>query len=132
MTRRSIAAIFVAAAFLVGSVFGWVFQRSRSERLNAAVVVVNEVGAAGLCADALQAIEDGKTATLQKLLEQRMTSAVNYATERVGDASPVGFPVPNLVEGLNRARRYAVAKGMPDLIDKCDRLLTFLTSNVRA
>ena len=62
-----------------------------------------------------------------------MTSAVNEAAEQVGTASSPGLAIPNLIEGLNRARRYAVAKGMPEVAEKCDRVLRFLTmSNARA
>jgi hypothetical protein len=126
MTRRSTAAIFVVLAFLAGSILGWFAQRRRSERQSESVAVVQAVEVAGLCANGLQVTEEGKTAALQKLLEVRVAKAVNYAAERVDDASPVGFPVPNLVEGLNRVRRYAVATGMSEVVEKCDRLIEFL------
>jgi hypothetical protein len=127
MTRRSTVAVFVVVSFLIGSVFGWCLRGTHAEKERGSIVVVDAIGVAGLCADALGAAEEGRTATLQKLLEMRMTSAVNEAAERVGAASSPGFAVPNLVEGLNRARRYAVAKGMREVVGKCDRLIEFLT-----
>ena len=133
MAKRSTVAVLVVPSFLIGSALSWWLQGTRSEKERGSLVVVHEVEVAGLCANALQAVEQGRTATVQKVLETRMASAVNYAAERVGNASPVGFPVPELVEGLNRARRYAAAKSMSELVRNCDRLLEFLTrSNVRA
>src|SRR6266700_6823422 len=126
MTKRATMALCIALSFLLGTVVGWYLQRSRCEQDQATLVVVDGVGVADLCASSLEAVEQGKAATLQRVLENRMAGAVNYAAERVGCAAPVGFPVPNLVEGLNRVRRYAVAKGMSGVVEKCDRLIEFL------
>ena len=120
MNKRVAVTVLVVVSFLAGSALSWWIRGYRVERERGSVAVVRAAEVAGLCANALGVAEQGRNAALQKLLETRMTSAVNEAAEQVGWASPPGFPVPNLVEGVNRARRYAVANGMPEVAGKCD------------
>jgi hypothetical protein len=41
--------------------------------------------------------------------------------------------VPNLIESVNRTRRYALQNGMSEVVGNCDVLLGFLMkSNARA
>jgi hypothetical protein len=130
MNKRITVAVLIVLSFSIGSALGWWLQGNRAGKYRASLMVAGESEVAGLCANALWAAGDGSTATLQKLLERRMTSAVNEAVKRTGTASPPDIAVPDLIDGVNRARRYAVAKGLPEVVAKCDRLLEFLTKNI--
>ena len=133
MAKRGLVAVPIAAGFILGSAFGWWIHERRAERDERLIAAVHEVEVAGLCANVLGATEAGRSATAQKLLEMRMISAVNHAADRVTNASVPSLAIPDLVEGLKRARRYAVAKGMAQVVWECDRVLEFLTkSNARA
>jgi len=133
MSKRSTVAVLVVASFLIGLAMGWRFRGSRSERDAGTVAVVRAVEVAGLCANALGAAEGGRAANLQRLLEMRMANAIDEGAERVDSASSPSLALPNLIEGLSRARQYAAARGMPETVRKCDRLLEFLAkSNARA
>ena len=94
MTKMATIGLGIAVSFALGCVVGWYLQLGRSNREQASISVVHEVEVAGLCAGALETAEQGKAAKLQNILETRMTSAVNFAADRVTDAAPVGFPVP--------------------------------------
>jgi hypothetical protein len=125
--------VLVAASFMVGAATSWWLREYRADRYQSLVVVVHEAEVAGLCANALAAGEKGKVAVVQRLLESRMSNAVREAAARVGSASPPDLAVPNLIEGVNRTRRYAMANGMSGVVGNCDLLLGFLMkSNARA
>jgi hypothetical protein len=120
------AAVFIVASFLIGLVLGWSIQQSRSAKSRALVGVVHEAEVASLCANALGTAEAGEGDATRKLLEMRLASAVRLASERLEAASLPDFPLPELVEGVSRARRYAVSQRMPDIVRNCDRVIEFL------
>jgi hypothetical protein len=133
MAKRALVAALIAAGFMLGAAVGWLMHERRAERDEGLVAAVHAVEVAGLCANALGATESGRAAAAQKLLEMRMVTAVNEAADRVVNASAPNFAIPNLLEGLKRARLYAAAKGMPQVVGECDRVLEFLMkSNARA
>ena len=133
MAKRSLVGVLIAAGFMLGAAFGWSIHERRAERDERLVAAVHAVEVAGLCANALGATEGGRPAAAQKLLEMRMVTAVNDAADRIANAAQPNFSIPNLVEGLRRARRYAVSKGLPHVAAECDRVLEFFTkSNARA
>lgn len=71
---------------------------------------------------------DGRAATAQKLLEMRMVAAVSEAAENAGRASQPEFAFRTCSKAWNGPRRYALAKEMPDVVGKCDRVLAFLAN----
>jgi hypothetical protein len=130
---RLIIPLSIAASFAVGLALGWSIQQRRSEESQALVAVVHEAEVASLCASVLDAAETGRSDTSRKVLEMRLASAVNLASERLKFASQPSFPLPELVEGVSRARRYALFQGMPNIVANCDRLIEFLRrGNARA
>jgi hypothetical protein len=132
MGKRTMLAVLTVGAFLIGGTAGWRIHAIRAERDERLMAALNAVGVAGLCANALRAARDGRAATVQDLLEMRMVSAVDQAADRVGNASSPDQAIPNLIEGLKRARSYAVEKGMTQVVEKCDHVLEFLTKSSRA
>ena len=133
MTRGLPIAVSVVASLLIGSALGWYLRGSHPGEDRGSVAVVHEVEVAAFCSAALQISQEGRTAALHELLEGRMISALGNAADRSAGAAAIGFPVPEMIEGITRARRYAVANGMPEAVGKCDRILEFLArSNARA
>jgi len=133
MGKGKTLTVLVAVALLAGSAFGWWMRGRLSEAERESTAALRSVEIAGLCANALRASEAGRSDTVQRLLEARMASAVSDAADRVGNASPPGLAIPNLIEGLRRARQYALENRLPDVVIKCDRVMEFLTkSNARA
>jgi len=133
MGKRTAIAVLSATSLMAGVALGWWLHAEQREKSDGLIAVVRSIEVAGLCANALGAAEDGRVTTLRSLLEMRLTSAVNEAAARIGRASTPGFPVPNLIEGLEHAQQYAVSKGMRDVAAKCQRVLEFLARDrVRA
>ena len=130
---KTAAASLMVMSFGFGSVSAWRLMAARSEKEQGSLVVLHAVEVAGLCADALSAADHGRADVVQRVLQARMTSAVKEAAQHVGVADPAGFAIPNLVEGLSRARQYALVRGLPDVVEQCDAVLHFLAkSNARA
>jgi len=120
-------------SLMAGVTLGWWLHAVEKEKSDGLIAVVRSAEVAGLCANALGAVEDGRASTLRGLLENRLNSAVNEAAARISRASSPGFPVPNLIEGLEHAQQYAMSKGMRDVAAKCGRVLEFLARDrVRA
>src|SRR5215471_5919991 len=110
MTKKVAVLISAAASFLVGSGLGWWVHADLAERDVGLVAIVREAEVAGLCANALGAADEGRSSALRVLLEMRMANAVAGAADRLDRASPIRLAIPNLIEGVRRAHRYAVAK----------------------
>src|SRR5262245_36546456 len=133
MGKRTAMAVLSAVSLIAGMALGWWLHAVEREKSDGLIAVVRSAEVAGLCANALGAVEDGRASTLRSLLENRLSSAANEAAARIGRASSPGFPVPNLVEGLEHARQYAMSKGMRDVAANCQRVLEFLARDrVRA
>src|SRR5262249_56305337 len=109
--RTSMAALSIIS-LMAGVTLGWWLHAVEKEKSDGLIAVVRSAEVAGLCANALGAVEDGRASTLRSLLENRLSSAANEAAARIGRASSPGFPVPNLVEGLGHARQYAMSEGI--------------------
>jgi len=133
MNRVSVVVISLVAA-VIGGVVGTRLERQREgddERLRAGLGAVKT---AGLCADSLRALDEGRAETQRLILETQMAMAVEEADQdlgRAGDAK-IGLSIPNLIEGVRRARQYAESRGNRDLVAKCDRVLATLLRGRRA
>jgi hypothetical protein len=132
MKKRTMLAVLTVGAFLIGSAAGWRIHAMRAERDERLTAALNAVGVAGLCAGALLAAQEGRAATVQGVLEWRMVSAVDQAADKVANASSPDLAIPDLIEGLKRARSYAAEKGMTPVVEKCDHVLEFLAKGSRA
>lgn len=125
MRQRAAVVILIGGAFALGLLLGWRVQLgrgNRNERLNAAT---QAAAVADLCVNVLTAEEGGRQTVAARLLESRMISEIRYADAQIGDAAPPDFAMPETIEGIRRARRYAAAKGMADVAEECDRLIKF-------
>jgi len=133
MNRVSVVVISLVAA-VIGGVVGTRLERQREaddQRLTAALGAVKT---AGLCANSLRALDEGRAETQRLILETQMAMAVEQADQNLGpaDNAKIGLSIPNLIEGVRRARQYAESKGNRDLVTKCDRVLAALQRGTRA
>ena len=132
MTKTAVASLMVMS-FVIGSASAWWLMEARSEKEQGSLVVLHAVGVAGLCANALNATEQGRADVVRKMLQAQMASAVSEAAQHIEVAGSPGLAIPNLVEGLSRARQYAIVNGLPEVVEQCDVVLRFLArSNARA
>ena len=133
MNRLSLALIALVAAVL-GGMIGARLERQRDtndQDLRTALVAVES---AGLCANSLRALDEGRLEVQRHILESQMEAAVGRADQKLtGVRDPkIGMAIPNLIEGVRRARQYAEIKGHLDLVAKCDRVLAALQRGTRA
>lgn len=116
-----VALVSVAVGVLAG-VFLERHHETAEQRLRMAL---HEVEVAGLCANALRTRE-ARPETERRLLELRMTSALTEADKSLVGAAQIPIAIPDLIEGVRRARQYAASKDMRAVVTECDRLLAAL------
>lgn len=102
--------LLVVAIFALGAAAGFSAGRWTSNRDLNAMVLAGELETISLCANGLNSLDAQPVRTV-RLLDYRLRSAVKNATQQSGASAAIETAIPNLMEGLNRAKRYAERKG---------------------
>src|SRR5262245_37496665 len=127
-------AVMCIVSGLIGGVIGASVESQRRDGEARVTAAVHSVETAGLCANSLDALDQARPDKQRLILERRMESAIDYADRSLeGIRDPkIGIAIPNLIEGLRRARQYAEGQGNRDVVAKCDRVLAGLERGSRA
>lgn len=115
-------------SLLLGGGLGVGLERRRAAADRRLTAAIQQIGVAGLCADALRAAAEARPETERRLLERRMASALEQADEMLVGAAQPDLPIPNLIEGVKRARQYAASNTLPDVVKSCDRVSAALNN----
>ena len=83
----------------------------RASRQSAEVALAHALEKTALCANGLNLLADGRQDTTARLLASQLRSAVQSAHEHRKAAADVPFEIPNLLDGVRRARVYAERTG---------------------
>ena len=133
MTRTSVVVIALVSAG-IGGLVGARLEEHRRAADAKVTLALRAVETAGLCAASLRALDEGRADKQRLILEDQMGWSMEAAERDLeGIREPkFGIAIPNLIEGVRRARQYAEGKGKRDLVERCDRVLAGLQRGARA
>jgi hypothetical protein len=133
MTKSFVLAITLVSAAVGGFVGAKVEGHLRDDD-DRVMLGIRSINTAGLCVNALRALEEGRTEKQKRILEDRMEWSVSSADEMLGGIREpkIGISIPDLIEGVRRVRQYAESKGNHEVVAKCDRVLAALQRGTRA
>ena len=117
--------MLAATIFAVGFAAGMIFGKRREAALQDSRRLTENALVAGSCQAALAAFGD-RPALSQHLLEQRRIFAIDRAYDLTKTSRELGLPVPNLIAGVEKAREYALGRGLGDTASKCQVVIAFL------
>lgn len=120
-TRLAFGAALLCGCFAAGIVVG---QR-REAALQDARRLTDQAGVAGSCQAALATLSDRPDRS-QQLLEQRLIFAIDRAYDLTKTSRELDLPAPNLIAGVEKAREYALGRGLADTAAKCQAVIAFL------
>ena len=86
-------------------------HRRASRQSAEAVALAHALEKTALCANGLNLLADGRQDRTARLLASQLRSAVQSAQEHRRAAAEVPFEIPNLLDGVRRARVYAERSG---------------------
>lgn len=121
--RPLISAVVFAT---LGIALGWYLGDQRQETLASSAIGARDLATAILCVNSLNTLDQGNVAKARVLLEHGMISSVSSAEPLLRDSGPLQLDIPNIVDGVERVRTYAVAKKMTDLQQQSERVLASL------
>jgi hypothetical protein len=81
-----------------------------------------------LCANSLNALAQDRQQTTTKLLDLQLRSAVDNAEQLSRAGAQIDMPIPNLIDGLRRAKQYADRVGDAKLSGRLASLYEKLAS----
>ncbi|ANM30385.1 hypothetical protein ABI59_13595 [Acidobacteria bacterium Mor1] len=93
------------------------------------VALAHQLNKVGLCANVLQALDEGNTAKARKLLEEGMSRSLSEAERLLDQDVSLDIATPNLREGVRRASEY---NGDAGIADRADGVLDRLDGVVAA
>ena len=122
---RLMLTIALLIAVLVGSVVAvWGLATDDvSEADLEAVALADRLSTVGLCANALQALDEGDTEKARRVLEGSMKQSLSEAERLLAQDVRLDIAAPNLREGVRRASEY---DGDAKIADRADELLNRL------
>lgn len=123
--------ILVLIAAAVAGACGFAIGHSQAERQGEALALAHALEKTGLCANALNMLAGPENTTSVRMLDQQLRLALGNAERYSASASRIRTMIPNLVDALRRARRYAEGIGDRQLAQRTSDLERTIEQSLR-
>ena len=111
-----ITLVLVSSALLVSSC-------GKKDDINETTILAMEMQISGLCANSLDLLEKGENEKLERLLRITLKNSLKGANEHRRAAKDIDIPIPNLMEGMSRAKSYCERHGMENEARAAEKVL---------
>jgi hypothetical protein len=101
------AILIAAVAALAGGAFGFLAGNFQAERQGEALALAHALEKTALCANALNSLTGSDEPIATRLLDQQLRLALESVDRYSVAASGIRPMIPNLVDSLRRAAKYA-------------------------
>lgn len=126
MGKKPWLPILILVTLVIGLASGWGLGAKCEARLGRTILALQDLEVAGLCTNSLNSMKAGKPEVTRRLLEWRMAAALSRANQKLGEGITLDLEIPNVIRGVQRARRYALENHLTDVVKESDRILKVL------
>jgi hypothetical protein len=107
---RGYAIALIICALLAGGIIGWWCCSIKAERDMRQVALVQQIAVAGLCTNTLGLLDEGETATADRILFDRLESSIHFAQQMAEGDIKLEKTLPNIRDSLKRSAGYLEAR----------------------
>lgn len=124
-------AVFILIAAVIAGTAGYFLGHCQAEREGEALALAHALEKTSLCANALNTLDNVSGTTTARLLDHQLRSALAEVERYSASAPRIHTMIPNLLDALRRAAKYAERIGDRQLVQRISQIEKTLAASLR-